>query len=488
MWCAALVLSPTDLPAAPPTSASAAPSEQFIERIQQDFDAGKYVQALRRADAFLKASKAPRDVSFAQTYRGIALLALGREPDGLAAFATARAAVPDEAEIARLHFQLGSDLGSADVALAALDKLIDAFPDVARTLPREGLFRVLAGLRQAKLDARADHYVVRLARIGFGDGDAGDHLAMSAARIELLAGRGEEAARLTAPVVGREPLQEALVSRAFAPLWAQLEVQAGPNMERAQAAAVLRAERGLAERPGDVQARWDLVSALRQASRFAEADRQASGFAADEASMKAIDEAGGWLVNEHALVLHAAGRADEADARFAAMRAIDIAKNGWLISMIINRAELLVMDGKFSRAEPLLTEAANLARTHGSPYARQLIRRMRVCSLHGLKRTSELSPAIADMAAHGNDAALETVDGYLCLGRLDAAEALIVKALADPAAQARAVRALQAVPMSSDDPSLWTTARIELRRRPAVEAAFNKVGRDLPATLRPRRP
>lgn len=480
--------------AAAPISATAdAPDE--IERIVKGLESGDSIAkglesgdsnaTLSKLDHYLSKPHNAFDRARAHVIRGLVLLALKREADAVTAYAEAGKAMPDNPAIPKLQFEQGLWAESTPVARAALERLIAAFPDVARKLPNQQVFWFIRAYRDRKQQAEADALTVELAGIGFGDGESRQWLALSAARLLVAQGKVDEATALLGPVVSRDVLETALVQKRFAVLWPRLEAQAGPHMERAETAAVLTAQRELAEQPGDILRRAGLVHALHEARRFGEADRVAKDVAATSEAMRALDEPGGWLVNEHALVLHDAGRAAEADARFAAMREINIQEKSWLISMIINRAELLVQDGKFGQAEPLLAEAGTLAEKHGSAYASQLIRRLKVCTSKGLSQDAKLPALIAEMAAHQDDAAGATVEGLVCVGRWDDAEKLVIAGLADPEKAEDFVKSLQREPLGSGDPSRWTKGWAELRARPAVGTAFDQVGRDLPATLRP---
>jgi hypothetical protein len=83
----------------------------------------------------------------------------------------------------------------------------------------------------------------------------------------------------------------------------------------------------------------------------------------------------------------------------------------------------------------------------------------------------------------------------LCAREIDKAEQVTLQMLSDPmitpAKQRRFeetfVRALQPVPLTSDDPSVWTNKLAILRQRPAVAAAYARLGRDMPAEYLPVR-
>jgi hypothetical protein len=131
------------------------------------------------------------------------------------------------------------------------------------------------------------------------------------------------------------------------------------------------------------------------------------------------------------------------------------------------------------------------AKVEGSPYAQQLVRRLRYCTLTQLGRVAEADKYKADLLAHAADAPGATIEGLLCAGDMDGAEQLALTALASPDREKRTafeedfVRHLQATPLPQDDPSVWQGRWADLRKRPAIAAAFDRLGRDMPTNLFP---
>jgi hypothetical protein len=194
--------------------------------------------------------------------------------------------------------------------------------------------------------------------------------------------------------------------------------------------------------------------------------------------MSNADEQVGWAVNNVALALHAAGRAEEADQLFGLLNDAPIKEDAWRVNMKINRLELLVSDRRFDKAAVLVEPTAA---AKGSPYADQLVRRLRYCTLVGLGRLEEAKLRLPEVLKHADDALHATVDGLLCAGDLQTAEQLALKGLAGERTQADFVRALQPRQLSSDDPSKWQAQWILIRKRPAVAKKYQEVARDLPA-------
>lgn len=475
-------------PASQPTETTVATAVGELDAIAARFDDGDTEGALKRLDKYIRTPRPAIERAEAEILRGYVLLNLDREEEALAAYGAAARILPDNPAVLTLQFDQALVAGYPDTGEAALSRLIDAFPETVREMAHTDIHSLLRAFRDRDEDQRADALIVRLAGIGFGNWEVRPWLAMTAARLLLARGEVDEATSLIGPIASREVLETALVQKQFAQLWPALEAQAGSHMERAETAAILRAERRLAEKLGDVVEQRGLVRALREARRFDEAERAVGDFAATPESMRQIDEDGGWLVDDHARLLHEAGRKEEAYRRYAAMRAIDIEEKPWLINMVINRISRLVGDRRFAEAEPLLAEAPALAEKYGSPYAQQLVRKLKVCAAQGLGRRSEAEALGAELMKHADDAPMATIDGLVCLDRLAEAEERVIAVLGDAEDSEYAIMALQPATPDGDEPSLWTEIWTRLRDRPAVAAAFGKVGRDLPESMRPPSP
>ncbi|HKN42001.1 MAG TPA: hypothetical protein VJV87_03810, partial [Sphingomicrobium sp.] len=128
------------------------------------------------------------------------------------------------------------------------------------------------------------------------------------------------------------------------------------------------------------------------------------------------------------------------------------------------------------------------AKQDGSDFARQLVRRLRYCVLSSLGRKDEASSLLPEMMAHAVDAPGPTMEGLLCAGQIDKAEQLVLQTLDDPKAtsikklgfERNIVRALQPVPLTGDSGSVWANNLTQLQGRPAIVAAYHRLGRDMP--------
>ncbi len=332
--------------------------------------------------------------------------------------------------------------------------------------------------------------MLRLALAGF----AGDDLTKRAdmarlgARVAIRRGDAVTAGALVRTLQDRDSLTEILTDRAFAAFWPEIEAYAGPGMARAEneTIAQMRQWAALSVDIDGVAEQRGLARAYFLAGRFAEANALLAPFATTPEAISQIGEDGAWLINDHASMLNAMGRFDDADRRIAALRIVPIKQAPWQMNMIINRVEWLLLAGRWEQAAPLAEEAHQLSQTYGSLYARQLTLRMRICVALRRDPRADLAAMVTELVEHDDDARSATIDGLLCAHRDDEAAERLIAWLNSGKDVSSAIEALQD-PASRrvTDPSIWGADWQKLLQRPTVRAAFEKVGRQLPKAFWP---
>jgi hypothetical protein len=412
-----------------------------------------------------------------------ALFGLKRDGEARRALNRSMTLASDNAELIRAMFYLGLMAGSDDMSGLAIDRLVTKAPDVALGLDRMAVIMFLRSHPVAKSVADADR-LVKLAQLKFGGLSHGQSIAKDAIGVLLARGDIAGAGALVSHIIEPSLLGTMLVTRRYAALWPVLEKHAGPGMASAREALVREARADYEQKPDDSERLAAMIEALRHAGRLREAISMRDRLPDSATTMTGADEDMGWALNGVALALHEAGRKDDADALYASLndRRVD---DDWRISMIINRIELLVSDGNYARALPLIAPAQALLK---SPYAEQLLRRLQYCSLSGLGRKAEAAGALKETLSHADAAYEATISALLCAGEVDRAEALTLKALQTEKFADDFVMALQPVAIGNDDPSVWNGRWADLRRRPAIAAAYARLGRDLPTSLLPPPP
>ena len=474
----------------PAPAAEAAPDE--VGNILQQFYAQLYDrhfdQALALTSKLHPDSDNKNGTAIVDGMRAAALLGLKRDSEAKRLIAEAERLAPNEPGPTSTIFQGSLIADRFDFAADAIDRLIARFPDVARDQSSELVSYFLRNEPKGQ-DQRNEDRRVALARIGFGGSANGDWLAAGA--VDILVKRGDVSGvgGLLDYIDDPQTIENMLVQKRYSVLWPRIEERAGPHLSDVQTSSVTSAEQDYLKAPEDNEKLQTYINALRLAGRLDGAIALRAKLPATPETMAKADEQMGWAVNNLALALHQAGRADEADQMFAMLNDAPMKEGGWRVSMIINRLELLVADGKFDKAATLFGATELSAKNDGNEYAQQLVRRLKFCALNSLGRKDEAAKVLPDMMAHAADAPQPTVEGLLCAGEMDRAEQLTLQTLNDTKATAAKkrkfeddfVRALQPVALTGDDPSVWANRLSVLRGRPAIAAAYDRLGRDMPA-------
>lgn len=460
-----------------------------LQGLQQDLASGDHRAVLGRLDRVLALDLPTQQRQRIVMLQGLLLVVDGQRVKGLGRIADAEAMDRNAMEPIRFKLEFAYGVNDAEIGRAALETLISRDPESLRGIRLRDAIWIVDKLKADKRKAEAGALLVRMERAGVGSAEIEDRgwLKLMAARVLIENGHAEDAARIMQAVYRPDLLRRALVDRVYAPIWPALEAQAGAHMATAAAAAVKEASEAFATSPAQsVVAIRALVDAYRQMGRFEDADALAAGVAMTDKELAAISEDSGWLINSHAAVLRALARPDEADRLYATLTAVDIDKSPWLISMVINRLHFRVANGRWKEAAALQDETGRQAERYGSPYARQLVRRLKLCTAHAVDPKQDLSMLIEDLKAHEKDAAEVTASGLICIERLDEAEAIVLSALADENRVDAVLDSLQ--PFGSvpgQRRTIWTDGWAELGRRPAIQAALSKVGRTLPQAFWP---
>ena len=306
--------------------------------------------------------------------------------------------------------------------------------------------------------------------------------------MKLLAQRGDIAGARSLINYVAEPAQiEALlIMKRFAALWPDAAEVAGPHLSKIGNALVQSAQRRVDQAPDNEYALQNLARALQSTGRLDDAIALKAKLPQTSAEMAKADEQTGWLVDNVAEAMHAAGDWKGADRLFELLNDAPIPNEDWRVNMKINRLGLLIEDGRFDRALPLIEPTAQ---TDGSDYAKQVVRVFRYRTYVGLGRAGDAAALLPEILANAKDAYAATIDGLLCGAQFDTAEKVALQALAadkDGTFAEDFVLGLQVAPLDFDTSSDFTKRWAEFRKRPAIAAAFDRLGRDMPPEFLPQ--
>jgi hypothetical protein len=449
-----------------------------------DFYGGRYERALTDIQNVKVDSDNTPAVALLAALRASALLCLKRNSEAEPLIAQVRKIDWQDPEPDKALFLGGVFSDRIDVAADALNNMIARYPDAARNLnsgPVDYYFS------KAPPGQGTDDQWIALAKLGYGgDTETGHYFTFKG--VKLLAQRGDIAGARSLINYVSEPAQieDLLVMKRFAALWPDAAEVAGPHLSKIGKALVQSAQRRVDQAHDNEYALQNLARALQSAGRLDDAIALKAKLPQTPAEMAKADEQTGWLVDNVAEAMHAAGDWKDADRLFELLNDAPIPNEDWRVNMKINRLGLLIEDGRFDRALPLIEPTAQ---TDGSDYAKQVVRVFRYRTYIGLGRAGDAAELLPEILAHAKDAYAATIDGLLCGAQFDTAEKVALQALAadkDGTFAEDFVLGLQVAPLDFDTSSDFTKRWAEFRKRPAIAAAFDRLGRDMPPEFLPQ--
>jgi tetratricopeptide (TPR) repeat protein len=478
MWMAA-ALAPTILLAQSPPPVVAEASD---ENIFADYD--KFLWARQFDQALDAAKRLPSatadDEAVAKGLQAAALLGLKRDDEAMGLLEQVEKLAPLN-PYPSFNLVNGAVFANRpDIAVGALDRMIARYPDVVRDIKFDLIHYILESTEKTDRE-RSDDRRIALARLGYGgDTSTGDFFAQRA--VEILARRGDMAgaAELVQYIDDPGRVEIFLIDRRYEALWPGLDKRVWPGMTNIKESSVKTAQEAYAADPENDDNLQLLIEAYREADRYDELLALRPKLPSTREEMAVASENMGWAVNHFATALHELGREEEADQLMAMLTEVPREGAGWRVGMIINRLENLVQDNKLDKALAVMTMTEQSAAKDGNDYARQLVRRLKYCTLIGLNRRADADQILPVVLSHAADTYTATVEALMCGGLVDQAEAMTLEAMKDDKSRTNLLFALQKPKLKSSDPSIWRKRWIDLRAKPRIAAEFDRLGRDLP--------
>lgn len=459
-------------------------------------DEGKSAEALAILDPLLATTEFPLEKGQIEGLRSFALARANRIPEARKAIEASVASNPAPTMLLlRQLFLLRAFTGDPKAAGETLLLIAASDPKGLNTLPTEIVTDVLRAAHTGKTAAdkdRAFELDYAMVTAGWAPADATladlDWLRLRLATSLADRDRLDDARPVIAQMLNPVVLVRLGIDRRFASLWPEIEKRLGPGADIADAAYVGAAKERFDKKPDSLIARLGYAEALNIASREPEAMVVADVVKTPEELAKLTDREI-WLVNLHAELLGDAGKTDAAMARLAALNATPISTRPGMVGTVISEVLLAQSLGRYKETLQL-ADAAEAKLTGASDYGRLYLAHARTCALAGLGRKDEAAKAAAPLIdkPEAND------DSYLaamiCLGRMDAAAAAIIRRLGEPDDRAAMLFNMQPF-LINDRPNgrdiTYRAGMRALKARADVKAAYLKAGRDLPAAVAPPR-
>lgn len=480
--------APAPAPMVPPGDAAGRAAQ--LAQAAQLVDDGKPDAALALLDPLLANSDLPAERGQVQTLRSFALARLGRLPEAREAIEFAAGAALNPTPLVLRQLFVLRALGG-DVPAAAQTLQLVAVSNAAwlASLPTDLVDDVVRAT--ASDDERHFDLALTLVSAGYAPADhtVGDGEGLKLAVIEGLASRGrlDEAAPVIAALINPVSLVRLAIDRRYQSLWPALEARLGPGADVADAAYVAAAEQQLAKAPDSPIARVGLAEALNIASREPEALARIADLGGTAQALAALPTRALWGMSLKANLLADAGRVDDALAALDGVAALPDNGRGVVLAMRVLAADVAGETGRYDAALARADAIRDL-----SDYGAQALAAVRICALARSGRRADAAAAAQALpngwAKEANNRAVQ--NALACLGRLDAAAAVLIGRLAADDSRSDALFDLQPFLLADRPGAPGRASRADMRllkARPDVKAAFAKWGRDLPAAVSPPR-
>lgn len=454
-------------------------------------DANRNEEALAALDALLAVTDTPIERGQIEGLRSFALARLNRLPEARKAIETSVASAPAPSLlILRQLFLLRAFDGDPAGASDTLQLIAASFPEGVSDLPSEVVIEVMRAIKGD--ENRAFNVDFSLVTAGWSPADATvadlDWIRLRLITALVKRDRLEDARPILAQVLNPVVLVRLGIDRRFEPLWPAIEARLGPGADIADAAFMAAAKARFDKDPTSLIARLGYAEALNVASLEPQAITVADAAKTPE-ELAALKDREVWLVNLHAALLGDAGKIDEAMARYAALNATPINGRASIVATIINQA---LFAESVDRPKDALAAAdfADKSAAAASDYGRAFIAQVRACALQQLGEKAQAAAVAAPLLAKPDENGDASLGVMICLGKMDAAAALIIKRLESADERTEMLFELQPFLIADREKPRDARERAALRTlkaRPDVKAAFVKAGRDLPAGVAPPR-
>jgi tetratricopeptide (TPR) repeat protein len=419
--------------------------------------------------------------------RAVALATLGRTEEVRALVDRALAGNPTDPRAYWLAFRAAMAIEDVERAVSVIEQASRnvpeaLWPDLRRSLTRVGPVTLVGQLQQREDTARQVRLAEALLRIGWPSPDDRDNIeGLHTILLDDRLARDDRAgaAALVAQITTPGRLLRLLMLRRYDAVLGADADRIG-MLRTALAAYDRETERAVAVPAPSLPKIRERAALLRALGRGEEALALLLPYTRDIPATVASDEVGMWAIYDAAHTLLDLDRDDQAIALMNRLVSLPLADFPGLIGPAINLIAMLEQAGL---DEDALTYARALepdAAQHANAYGRMWIAQGVVCALARLGRAEQAAARLAEMRPSGTDNQVALTRAYLCVGDMEAAEALLVERLgaADPE-QVLLELQIFALSRSETRPDSEDARWALLRERPAVRQAVERVGRVL---------
>lgn len=409
--------------------------------------ASDWPKAARHADSAIKSGELKdAQLGIAHYIRGLASWGDAKLEDVLDDFSAATRLLPPTGELwvdaisNRIRVQMG--LKRWRDAAAGFLTLAKERPAEAKAFDFSTLARLVWSLTDQ--DERATLNLLRTVKaIGYQPKSPGDSMdGMMGTYVRLLVQSGEttEALAELGKINDADTLVEARVDRRYAPLWTLPAFDEATKPSDIAKRELDEWEKRYRIYPTVTKVVVHYVVALRQAGAAEKAISVARETLSNSGALKSDRDDGDelWLRNELVYALKSIGKIDEMLTEVAPILAIDPAKDGNVVSQLINFGQILVELGRTGEG----VEMAKRAWNHSSQLGKMFIQSIEVCA-NATTNKVLAEQTLADMRKTEKENYAAVTQGLLCLERSDDVASLVKKRLSQPESRAGVITAAQ---------------------------------------------
>jgi tetratricopeptide (TPR) repeat protein len=418
--------------------------------------------------------------------KGAVLSDLQRPQAALAALQSSAAQYQGNAAILRLWIAYELDLGTGESVAAALQKVAKSQPDALAGIDRQWVriaMQKVQKLPSAKREAARGDMCMALAGVGWQQQprtDFGDDTLGCAITAESLRGDLSDARAGLAKDPPTDTLVTLAIDRRHQALWPDIDRNAGDGFRKSLENEADRATAAAKASPKDYEVVAHQMQALRALGRFADALQAGEALARDKTQIEVTGNDAFWLVNEYASNLRALGRMDEAIAALDGLLALGLDRYPELVSMAINRDEMVIASGRYQAGYDSLSDLEAHHADQLSSYGRMWVWANEDCALRALGRNDDAKATEAKLATKPDDNWSAATAAAACRNDSNAIADMLVARLRDDAARPMALGLFITFEGREAHTPLETAMRAAVakaRAVPEVQAEFRKYGR-----------
>jgi transglutaminase-like putative cysteine protease/tetratricopeptide (TPR) repeat protein len=418
--------------------------------------------------------------------KGSILSDLQRPQAAWAALQSSAAQYQGNPDILRLWVGYELDYGTGESVAAAMRRVAQFQPGVIAAIDTRWMRIAMQKARQLAPDKRGparEDICIALAGAGWQQQprtDAGDDILGCAIAAHSLRGELSEARAGLAKNPPTAMLAALAIDRRHQALWPEIDQFANEGFRKSLESGADRTAAAAKGAPKDYAVVENQMQALRALGRFGDAVQAGAVLARDKTQIEVTGHDAFWMVNEYASNLRALGRIDEAVAALDSVLALGINNYPDLVSLAINRAEMVVAAGHYQSGLDSLSDLEAHHLDQLSVYGKMWIWANEDCALRALGRSDDAKVPEAKLAAKPDDNWSAAAAAAACRDDTKAIADMLVTRLRDSDARPTALGLFITFGAREAQTPLETTMRHAManaRAMPEVQAEFRKYGR-----------